>query len=154
VYTLPITDFDGSSPAASVPQPRLKSPYAEVFPQFSPDGHALAYGSDESGQYEIYVTTYPGPGRRCHVSKEGGIDPSWTPDGQSIGYQSGTAIFEAQVKSVPHCDIGVPRALFKSGYPDRPGFGHDMTRDGRLLLIENKSLFTPSPTLNVLNKFL
>ena len=44
------------------PQPFLRTRFSEVGPQFSPDGQWIAYVSDESGQYEIYVRPYPGPG--------------------------------------------------------------------------------------------
>ena len=46
------------------PQPFLRTRFTEVGPKFSPDGRWIAYVSDESGQYEVYVRPYPGPRRQ------------------------------------------------------------------------------------------
>jgi hypothetical protein len=44
-----------------------------------PDDTLLAYGSDASGQFEVYVQPYPGPGSRQQVSVDGGSSPLWSP---------------------------------------------------------------------------
>jgi serine/threonine protein kinase len=54
--------------------------------QFSPDGRWLAYRSNESGQWEIYVRPYPGPGSQQLVSRGGGIQPRWRRDGRELFY--------------------------------------------------------------------
>jgi hypothetical protein len=53
---------------------------------FSTDGRWIAYTSDESGQSEIYVLPYPGPGRKWLVSTAGGFGPKWRRDGKEIFY--------------------------------------------------------------------
>ena len=58
-------------------QPFLQTPFNESVPQFSPDGHWLAYVSDESGRWEIYVQPYPGPGGKWQISTDGGMEPVW-----------------------------------------------------------------------------
>ena len=55
----------------------LTAPYDEITPAVSADGRFLAYMTDESGRDEIYVTTYPEPGRRIQVSNRGGREPLW-----------------------------------------------------------------------------
>ena len=55
-------------------------------PQLSPDGQWMAYASDESGQYEIYVQSFPGRGGKRQVSTGGGIGPKWA--GNELFYQS------------------------------------------------------------------
>ena len=55
----------------------LRSATAERFGQFSPDGHWVAFQSDESGHYEIYVRPFPGPGSRVLVSTAGGAQVRW-----------------------------------------------------------------------------
>jgi hypothetical protein len=57
-------------------------------PAVSPDGRWVAYGSDESGQSEIYVRPFPGPGGRHPVSVSGGTQPVWTRDGRGLVYKS------------------------------------------------------------------
>ena len=50
----------------------------------SPDGHWIAFASDETGPYQLYVQPYPGPGPRVQISREGGGDVWWSPDGRRI----------------------------------------------------------------------
>ena len=71
-----------------------KEPYAftqtdarELRGVFSPDGRWMAYQSNESGQAEVYVTPFPGPGRKWQVSTDGGQHPWWRRDGREIVYQ-------------------------------------------------------------------
>ena len=61
-------------------QPFLRTPFNEAAPRFSPDGRWLAYISDESGRFEIYVQPYPGPGGKWQISTEGGTEPVWNPE--------------------------------------------------------------------------
>ena len=58
------------------------TPADERGPMFSPDGHWIAYTSDESGQDDVYVQPYPGPGGKQMVSTRGGDEPTWSADGQ------------------------------------------------------------------------
>ena len=64
------------------PRPVLVTPFDENSAVFSPDGHWLAYDSDESGRTEVYVRPYPGPGARVQVSTDGGRNPVWARDGR------------------------------------------------------------------------
>jgi serine/threonine-protein kinase len=56
----------------------VEAPFDERFPAFSPDGRFLAYASNESGRYEVYVRPFPGPGGKWQVSAEGGFWPMWS----------------------------------------------------------------------------
>lgn len=56
----------------------LGTPFSEVNPAFSPDGRWLAYASDESGSFEVYVRPFPGPGGRWQISTGGGGFPVWS----------------------------------------------------------------------------
>ena len=60
----------------------LQSSFDEIQGQFSPDGRWLAYASNESGRYEIYVRTFPEAGGKWQVSAAGGMQPRWRRDGQ------------------------------------------------------------------------
>jgi Tol biopolymer transport system component len=75
--------------------PFAAGPANEVAPRFSPDGRFLAYASNESGRYEVYVRPFPGPGARVQISEDGGGQPTWSGDGRKIFYRSGRAIVEA-----------------------------------------------------------
>ena len=79
---------DPGQPKLGKPELFLGTPFAEVYPAFSPDGRWLAYQSDESGTKEIYVRPFPGPGGRWQVSSGGGTAPCWSKDGRELMYQA------------------------------------------------------------------
>ena len=66
----------------------LNTPFLESVPSVSPDGRWLAYQSNESGQDEVYVRPFPGPGGVSPVSVDGGTAPVWAHNGREIVYQS------------------------------------------------------------------
>ena len=70
----------------STPAVILDTPYIEYNPSISPDGRWLAYQSDESGQFEVYVRPFPGPGGQSLVSVNGGMNPRWAHSGTEIFY--------------------------------------------------------------------
>ena len=66
----------------------LNSPYDVTTPVFSPDGRWLAYASNESGNYEVYVRPFPGPGGQRQISTEGGRFPKWSRNGKELFYRA------------------------------------------------------------------
>ena len=54
-----------------------QTPFDEFQGQFSPDGKWMAYGSDESGRWEIYVQPVPATGGKWQISNAGGTQPRW-----------------------------------------------------------------------------
>jgi serine/threonine-protein kinase len=70
------------------PEPFLITPFEERAPAFSPDGRWLAYVSTKSGQNEVYMQPYPGPGPELVISIAGGTEPVWSPDGSELFYRS------------------------------------------------------------------
>ena len=68
------------------PRPFLATRYLEGAGRISPNGRWLAYHSDESGQLEVYVQTFPAPGNKRLISTGGGRDPIWGPNGQELFY--------------------------------------------------------------------
>ena len=66
--------------------PLLNTQANEGQSQISPDGRYLAYASDESGRFEIYVQTFPKATERWQISAEGGADPRWRGDGRELFY--------------------------------------------------------------------
>jgi len=64
--------------------PLTQTPYSENQSQFSPDGRWVAYDSDESGQREVYVVPFPGPGPKVKVSTDGGGFPRWNRNGHEL----------------------------------------------------------------------
>ncbi len=78
-------------------------PADERNPAFSPDGRWLAYQSGALGQWEIYVTAYPGPGPDCKVSIAGGEEPHWSGDGTELFYRQGSTAMVADVSNQDFC---------------------------------------------------
>ena len=78
IWTVPI---DGGPP-----RPLLQTSYNVGAPRFSPDGRWLAFESDETGQREVYVQPYPGPGPRLRLSTAGGRTPMFTNNGRTLVY--------------------------------------------------------------------
>jgi serine/threonine-protein kinase len=70
------------------PKPFLNSIFVESDPAFSPDGRWIAYGSNESGSYEVYVRPFPGPGGKWQVSTGGGDYPKWSRNSKELFYRT------------------------------------------------------------------
>jgi serine/threonine-protein kinase len=82
-------------------------------PRFSPDGRWMAYVSDESGRFEVYVVPYPDvAARRLQVSTDGGLDPAWTKLGTEIVFRGGPSIMAVSFDPV-RGQLGTPLALFQ-----------------------------------------
>ena len=77
-----IASLDGKSKAA----PFVQSPSNEFRAEISPDGHWIAYVSNESGREEVIVESFPQPGKRKRISTEGGNFPAWRLDGRELYY--------------------------------------------------------------------
>ena len=86
-------------------------PFNEVAPSFSPDGRSLAYASDESGAFEVYGASFPGPGPECRVSVSGGNDPRWSANGE-LFYRANSSLMVVRMSDLePICDPEPERLL-------------------------------------------
>ncbi len=90
--------------------PFLNSPANEISAVLSPNGKWLAYASDESGKYEIYVTAFPGPGGKWQISSGGGSYPSWSTDGKHLYYAT-DKIMVVPIQNTDAFEFGTPTAL-------------------------------------------
>jgi eukaryotic-like serine/threonine-protein kinase len=102
--------------------------------QFSPDGRWVAYVSNDSGQDEVYVVPFPGPGARVQVSTSGGAQPRWRSDGRELFYLSPeTKVMAAEVSPAERSfKVGTVRPLFTlTGLGGVPGYLCDVTADGQ-----------------------
>jgi serine/threonine protein kinase len=126
------------------PFPFLKTPFDERDGQFSPDGKWIAYQSNESGRFEIYVQPFPGPGRKFQISTNGGQQTRWNKNGAEIFYLSpDKKMMAASVKLSPDgqsLEARTPVALFPVSIAAGPLFGLDkqqyaVTSDGQRFLV-------------------
>lgn len=111
--------------------------------RFSPDGKWMAFVSDETGEYQVYVTAYPGPGPTVTVSTKGGLSPVWSADGRELFFRLGEKVLAARLMSTEPLRFDVPVELFDGPYTlDLMGHQReDVGPDGRFLMVENSDNF-------------
>jgi hypothetical protein len=133
----------------------LQSDANETQSQISPDGRFIAYASDESGRFEVYVQTFPTLGQKWQASAKGGADPRWRGDGRELFYvSSDRKLMAVDVEPGHPTRYGVPRELFPTGikYLWQDTRNHyDVSPDGRhfLLLVPRADPQSGSYTLIV-----
>jgi len=113
-------------------------PFNESTGRISPDGHWLAYISDESGRYEVYVRPFPGPGGKWQISTEGGNEVLWSPKGTELFYRTENRMMAVDISTQPTFSAGKPRMLFEgSSYLRTPGAGiyYSVFPDGQRFLM-------------------
>ena len=118
-----------------VPRAFIATEANELNSMFSPDGQWIAYQSDKSGQQEVYITPYPGPGAEHLVSTDGGGQPRWSPGGHELFYQAGVGqVMSVSVQTSPSVDLGAPQLLFE--IPNMsPGLTFGVHPDGERFVV-------------------
>jgi eukaryotic-like serine/threonine-protein kinase len=124
--------------------------------RFSPDGKWLAYSSNESGRWEIYVTSFPEGHGRWQVSNAGGDQARWRGDGKELFYLSGDSnIMAVPVKTGANFDAGSPVILFQANPREMIAtseqFVYDVSNDGQKFLINTQIKTAMTPMSLVLN---
>jgi Tol biopolymer transport system component len=146
IWTL---DLSGDEPRA---QPFLETPFLEYWGEFSPDGRWVLYGSNESGEFHVYIRPWPGPGRQWQVSTAPGSWPRWSRGGREVVYEGedGTILAAPVEVHGESLVVGTPVELFKGPGPsDTTPFA--VSSDGkRLLLHEPIEKPKAAPPLSVL----
>jgi len=142
--------------AAGEPREILRAPSLGGV-DLSPDGRWLAYHTQESGQQQVYVEAFPGPGPRILVSTNGGGSPVWRADGQELFYarpnrdgqprnagEFDVALMAVTVAGGQTLSLGKPRQLFAGRYSmNNPDRGFDVSPDGRRFLLLQARQRTP-----------
>jgi Tol biopolymer transport system component len=108
--------------------------------QISPDGKWAAYASDESGNWEVYVTTFPGAGGKWQVSRGGGTEPRWRGDGKELFYLGPTGVLTAvPVSVIGSFSSGTAKPLFqfhgRAAISSTDVFSYDVAKDGKRFLV-------------------
>jgi len=123
--------------------------------QISPDGKWLAYESDETGEWEVYITPYPGGGGKLQVSRGGGKEPRWRGDGKEIFYLDTKGnIVAVNVSSEGTLATGAPKTLFQAHA--RPSvsssdiFTYDVTPDGQRFIVDRYVKPAQTPPLSII----
>ena len=103
----------------------------------------MAYVTNESGQFEVYVRPYPGPDRKLPVSTQGCTHPLWSRNGKELFYRNGNKMMVVDVSASPDLTLSQPRMLFEQRY----AFGspqtipnYDVSLDGqRFVMVKDDS---------------
>jgi serine/threonine-protein kinase len=122
------------------PKPWLDSEFSEDEAAFSPNGRWVAYVSDQTGPFEVWIRPFPGPGPPTRVSSRGGHDPVWSRNGKELFYQEGAKLMSLDVgEQASEIRVTSPRELFEGGfvlYTQATPRTYDVAADGRFLMIE------------------
>jgi eukaryotic-like serine/threonine-protein kinase len=141
--------------AGGEPTRFLNSQGSETNGQISPDGKWVAYASDESGAWEIYVTSFPAAAGKWQVSRGGGSEPRWRGDGKEIFYISPSGMMMAvPVNSDRSFATGTPAPLFqvrgRAPISSTDVFTYDVTKDGKRFLVNRYVRPEHVPPLTIL----
>jgi serine/threonine protein kinase len=166
-----VTSIAGDTAVVSVNDPvtnvdlwlmNLRSPY-EMQPfkhtnaierqgSLSPDGHWVAYASDESGRSEVYVEPVPGPGGRRQISSDGGEEPRWVRNGREIVYRNGTKMMSAAVHLQPSLSVQKAVELFDHKFERGATVaGYDVSPDGQSFVMTRAERENPTEIRVVIN---
>jgi Tol biopolymer transport system component len=135
------------------PEKYVDSPAVQMHGNFSPDGGLVAYTSNESGRFEIFVETVPRSDKKWLVSTGGGYEPRWRADGREIYYLSEDRhLMAAPVAAGP--SFGIPRPLFQAHVPPSVSAlrtHYVPSRDGQKFLVNVATNTVASPITVVVN---
>lgn len=148
LWSLPITREGKPSPGAK-PSPFVRERFDQQYARFSPDTRWVAYTSDESGQNEIYIRSFPKPLQKLRISTGGGAYPEWGPGGRELFYLSrdGKLMVVTLKMEGTSLEASLPRELFAL-QTDWAGNPYEITPDGQRLLVSGIAS-SPEP-LNVI----
>ena len=142
---------------AGVGQTVVDTPGSDMFGVISPDGRRLAYASDETGQWEVYVTSFPEGSERWRISTAGGHQPRWSPDGSELFFIApDRQLMSARVRAGGRgFEWDAPRALFQTAIVDVGAFrgcgSYAVAPDGQRFLVLSRRSQGSSPAVAMLN---
>ena len=142
VWFLPLAGLPaGQGAGERKPVSFLTTPFLERHAQLSPDGRWIAYTSNESGTYEVYVQSFPAGGGKWQISTGGGVQPRWRHDGRELFYLApDNKMMSVAVRAGATFEAGTPETLFQTrtyGLPPATTYSqqYDVTPDGQRFLL-------------------
>ena len=154
LWIMHLATADGASNRSLEETPFLISNFSECLADLSPNGRWAAYTSDESGGWEVYVTSFPRPGEKIRISTKGGEEPVWSPNGRELYYRYGTNWYVAEVNIGERFTASRPRLLFEGPFANLPGYSYVVAPDGNhFLVVEGVDQTKAQTELNVVTNF-
>ena len=131
IYSLPLDGDDK-------PVPLIASAARENGGFLSPDDRWLAYASDESGRWEVYVRPFPDiESGRWQVSTAGGTEPAWSVDGRELFFRNGDQMMRVAIQAKSTFAYELPELLFEASYDTQRFRNYDVAQDGRFLMVKD-----------------
>ncbi len=123
--------------------------------QISPDGKWVAYESDETGEWEVYISPFPSGGGKLQVSRGGGKEPRWRDDGMEIFYLDPKGfIVSVKVDSQGSLSTSNPTPLFQARAREAVSssdfFSYDVTPDGQRFLVDRYVKPAQNPPISII----
>ena len=121
----------------STPWPYAATAADETAARVSPDGRWVSYTSDQSGRPEVYLDSYPRPGRRMAITTTGGAHPVWRGDGKELYYWKDEALVAVRIDAASDATptVGEPTVLFRGSYHMNLNTMYDVSPDGQRFVI-------------------
>lgn len=132
-------------------RPVVRAPSTQWGGRISPDGRWLAYVSDETGRFEVYVTSFPSGDGKWQISTEGGTEVVWARNGRELFWRNGKRMMVAGIEAQTGFAATKPRPLFSGYLTGLPGLPeYDVSPDGqRFLMISGAEMEASPAQLNV-----
>jgi hypothetical protein len=105
---------------------------------FSPDGQWLAFNSNDTGQFEVYVQSFPDRKTVRQISTDGGMEPRWCRCGE-LFYRNGNRWMSVKIRTQPDLQWDPPQLAFQTDFLDSPGRSYDVSPDGKRLLVVKRA---------------
>ena len=152
-----VVPFEAGSPPTldtSAATPVRDTEAHEPFPVLSPDGNWIAYSSNETGRWEIFLAPFPSMEGPRQISTTGGEEARWNPDGTEVIYRWGSQWYSVPVTLEPEPEYGDSTLLFEGPFINVAWYSWAMTPDAqRFLVIEGPDHDKPVTELVVLANF-
>jgi hypothetical protein len=154
LWVLPVTP-EGMPEAGAKPRPYLRTSFNEDAGRFSPEPNPrwVAYQSDETGRYEVYLEAFPEPRGKIRVSIAGGRFPAWGPGGRELYYLApDNKLMAVNLKlGADSAEPSAPRELFTVPSDDTPYSPYDVASDGQRFLVRATTETGSQPLQVILN---
>jgi WD40 repeat protein len=126
--------------------------FVETLARFSPDDRWVAYTSDETGSYEVYVRPTSGKGRRVRLTSEGGEEPVWSPSGDRIYFRNGSSLMAVPIRIEGSSIVaGEARPVFDDpAWTNLPGHSYEISPDGSRFLIVRSEAETTAEQIHLI----
>jgi serine/threonine-protein kinase len=134
-------------------RPLVQTPYRMRAATISPDGRWLAYASNDTNRFEVYVQAFPNPGAKYQISRDGGTEPLWAKSGLKLFYRNGDKMMSVAIDAKgDDIEARVPTLLFEGRFAASPGTmgdaWYDVSPDGqRFLMLRDEE--TPNSTASI-----